>query len=312
MRMYVFIASLLCVFFACHMTEIIMQGKLYRAHGPLYRISEKVGKKYLNNRDYIFDKKEYYKIYHRIIAENLKIKMVIPKTKTQLVKGTGDIEELSKKEFVGLLSETINYLSELQTLEKRSACPMDILEYICYFMECSKNAKDPKGEFEDLLNRKYPELHYDSQYQSIMGAVNGENIALIVDDSFEKMSAKMRQAIRELPAFYALVKNRNASADDPKSDDWDLMTYGQLMAMCNKSFNVPIEQRYKGLGESDASMIFPSLMNPKTRKLIRITMDDVAEAMKTIELLHGDSDAMREARRRLLYNANITLEDIDN
>ena len=134
----------------------------------------------------------------------------------------------------------------------------------------------------------------------------------IIDSIFMNMAKRFMQMIRNLPAFYLLVKNRNAKDTDPKADDWDLMTFGQFMEMADKSFNVPIEQRYKGLGESDASMIFPSMMNPKTRKMVRITMEDAEEARKTIELLHGDSEAMREARRKLLYDANITLEDIDN
>jgi DNA gyrase subunit B len=307
-----FITSLLCVFFATHMPEIVKRGLLYRIEGPLYRIGEKAAKKYNGDIDYIFDKKDYYKIFHKIVAENLKVAVVLPKTKAQMVKGTGEMNELSKKELMKLMHLTVEYLPELRTLEKRSACPANILEYICYFMEATRNAKDPMGEFEDLLQKKFPELHYDSQYESIMGAVDGINITLIIDGIFQNMAKRFMQMIRNLPAFYLLVKNRNAKDSDSKADDWDLMTFGQFMEMADKSFNVPIEQRYKGLGESDASMIFPSMMNPKTRKMVRITMEDAEEARKTIELLHGDSEAMREARRKLLYNANITLEDIDN
>lgn len=307
-----FITSLLCVFFAAHMPEIITRGMLYRIEGPLYRISEKTAKKYHDNIDYISDKNDYYRIFHKIVAENLKVVAILPKTKAQMIKGTGEMNELSKKDLVKLMNLTMQYLPELRTLEKRSACPASILEYICYFMEASKAAKDPMSEFEDLMSKKFPELHYDSQYESIMGAVNGENVTLIIDDIFRNMAKRFMQMIRGLPAFYVLVKNRNAKDTDAKADEWDLMTFGQFMEIADKSFNVPIEQRYKGLGESDASMIFPSMMNPKTRKMVRITMDDAEEARKTIELLHGDSEAMREARRKLLYNANITLEDIDN
>jgi DNA gyrase/topoisomerase IV subunit B len=90
------------------------------------------------------------------------------------------------------------------------------------------------------------------------------------------------------------------------------MTYGQLMKLCNETMSVDIEQRYKGLGESDAIMSFPSLMNPKTRRLVRLTMDDVIKTTETFRLLHGDSNELREARRQLLANADITLQDIDN
>ena len=145
-----------------------------------------------------------------------------------------------------------------------------------------------------------------------MGAVDGTNITLIIDNIFMNMAKRFMQMIRQLPTFYVLVKNRNAKDTDPTSDDWELMTFGHFMEMVDRAYSGIIEQRYKGLGESDASMIFPSMMNPKTRKMVRITMDDVEKAKKTIELLHGDSEAMRDARRRLLHDADITLEDIDN
>ena len=307
-----FIASLLCVFFATHMPEIINHGLLYRIEGPLYRINEKTAKKYNQSVDYVFSKKDYYKIFHKIVAENLKVAMVLPKTKTQMIKGSGEMTELNRKDLIKVMDATIGYLPELRTLEKRSACPADILEYICYFLEASKSAKNPMQEFEDLLSKKFPELHYDSQYESIMGAVDGTNITLIIDNIFMNMAKRFMQMIRQLPTFYVLVKNRNAKDTDPTSDDWELMTFGHFMEMVDRAYSGIIEQRYKGLGESDASMIFPSMMNPKTRKMVRITMDDIEKAKKTIELLHGDSEAMRDARRRLLHDADITLEDIDN
>ena len=58
--------------------------------------------------------------------------------------------------------------------------------------------------------------------------------------------------------------------------------------------------------------MFRTMMNPKTRKLIRITMKDVEDAMETLKILHGDSAEMREMRRKILDEADITLDDIDN
>lgn len=127
-----------------------------------------------------------------------------------------------------------------------------------------------------------------------------------------KMAKRFFRLIKEAPTFYLLCKNKNSAKSDPRPDDWDLMTLGQFLLMCESSFQIGIEQRYKGLGESDADMIFPSMMNPKTRKLLRITMDDVEDAMETIKLLHGEGDELREARRKLLASADITIQDIDN
>lgn len=307
------IKSLLCVFFAKHMPEIIRSGKLYVVMPPLYRLSPKDMKKFNLSRDYLFDKNEYYAIYHKNIVENLKLAMVTPKTKTDIIKGKGEVVELNKKDGIHMLHQTVDYLDELRGLVKRSACPMEVLEYICYFWVMASHAPgDRMSLFEEMVHKKFPELHYDSVYQSIIGSYKGENIALIVDDIFQKMARRMFRLIDEAPTFYILVKKRHASKTDPQPDNWDLMSYGQFLEMCDGAFQVDVEQRYKGLGESDASMIFPSMMNPKTRRLIRLTMDDIPAAIEVMNLLHGDGEKLREARRDLLRNADITLQDIDN
>lgn len=47
-------------------------------------------------------------------------------------------------------------------------------------------------------------------------------------------------------------------------------------------------QRYKGLGEMSAEQLWETTMNPATRNLIQVTLEDVTEASKMIELLMGD------------------------
>ena len=91
------IKSLLCVFFAKHMPEIIRSGKLYVVMPPLYRLSPKDMKKFNLSRDYLFDKNEYYAIYHKNIVENLKLAMVTPKTKTDIIKEKVKLLSLIRK-----------------------------------------------------------------------------------------------------------------------------------------------------------------------------------------------------------------------
>ena len=294
------------------MPEIVTSGRLYRVIPPLYRLNGKESKTYGLPTDYLFSKVDYYHLLHKIIANNLDICVVWPHSETDLIKGTGEVVELSKKEKIAMLDATSNYLDELHTLQKRAYCNADILEAVCYFKVMTSASENPQKKFETLMKKKFPELRYDPDLQSIIGAYNGQNVSLIVDDIFTKMSSRMMKAIAEGPAYYVLVKNKNAKKSDAKADDWDLMTYGQLLEMCDKTFRIDIEQRYKGIGESDASMVFASMMNPKTRKLVRITMDDIPAAMETIKLLHGPGEDMRAARRKLLAEADITLQDIDN
>ena len=47
-------------------------------------------------------------------------------------------------------------------------------------------------------------------------------------------------------------------------------------------------QRYKGLGEMSAEQLWDTTMNPATRNLIQVTIEDSAAATEVIEMLMGD------------------------
>ena len=66
-------------------------------------------------------------------------------------------------------------------------------------------------------------------------------------------------------------------------------------------------QRYKGLGEMNASQLWDTTMNPSTRTLIQVSIDDMMLAEKNVSVLMGDKANAR--REWIEENVKFTLED---
>ena len=66
-------------------------------------------------------------------------------------------------------------------------------------------------------------------------------------------------------------------------------------------------QRYKGLGEMNPEPLWDTTMNPKTRNLIKVNINDAAIADRRIGVLMGDNVEPR--KEWIDENVEFSLED---
>ena len=91
-----------------------------------------------------------------------------------------------------------------------------------------------------------------------------------------------------LPPLYKLEKGKGKNKQ--VSYAWTDEELEKLQKEMGKGF---ILQRYKGLGEMNPDQLWETTMNPETRTLIRVQIDDEVRSSKRVSTLMGDKVAPR-------------------
>ena len=91
-----------------------------------------------------------------------------------------------------------------------------------------------------------------------------------------------------LPPLYKLEKGKGKQQKVEYA--WTDEELEKLQKKLGKGFSL---QRYKGLGEMNPEQLWETTMNPETRTLIRVQVDDEIRSSKRVTTLMGDKVAPR-------------------
>jgi DNA gyrase subunit B len=297
------IRTLLLTFFYRQMTEIIEQGHLYIAQPPLFRVKKGKQVRYLKDQSELDD-----------FLLNLGV------SKLRLV--VGDKEELEGERLKAVCLDLLRYRKVLGRISKlRDGRLVDALVASTDMQAASVEDKDTLTKqiekIEDYLERVNPEvlplhpvLEEDPKYPGFRLVIEthhtGTRKETVIDRTF---------LIR--PDFAELQKLRKSFAKlgkPPfllKSKDTEIECQ-QLAEVLDQVFQAGQKgqavTRYKGLGEMNPDQLWDTTMDPATRTLLQVRVEDAVAADEVFSMLMGDQV---EPRREFIEQNALEVSNLD-
>ncbi|MGM9926370.1 MAG: DNA topoisomerase IV subunit B [Bacillus sp. (in: firmicutes)] len=152
------------------------------------------------------------------------------------------------------------------------------------------------------------DINYDKVVIMTDADTDGAHIQVLLLTFFYRY---MKPLIEQGKVFIALPPLYKVSKGTGKKE---VIEYAwnddELQGVMKKVGKGSVLQRYKGLGEMNADQLWDTTMNPETRTLIRVLIDDAARAERRVTTLMGDKVEPR--RKWIESNVAFGLEEEGN
>jgi len=294
------IRTLLLTFFFRHMRPLVEGGYLYVAQPPLFRVRRK------KRIEYVFSDEAMSETMLKLGMEGIELKISNGKKPATLEgKDMQDMIALLVKmeEVVAVLARRGMTLEEVMAQGRKINNQRKLPQYyiresgaLKFFQkeaEVEKYLDSIQSEEEDDGSIKAPkvaELHEASELEDLEKKFM--KIGLTLDD-------------------YAGTHNGDGKRFEigAESEEFSAGSLGELLPLIRKMGEKGFEvTRYKGLGEMNHDQLWETTMNPETRTLLRVRMDDVVEAGRMFTILMGSEVA---PRRHFIEQHALEVKDLD-
>jgi len=331
------IRTLLMTFFYRHMRNLVEYGYLYIAQPPLYRM--KKGKQ----EWYVTDQKDY----ERFILENGIGNTVLKNPENgNSISGSRLIELMEKLfKYMSMYQKCIKIGFPRRLLDDLLA---DRAFCTCHFddgetaIPLIRKSLEEKGYFIESIEKIHALEEMDEQ-----GSVHEKNLDLfgeearqdaeeyegVIDDYSITVSGnfegqiisytlfkntlssidflhihELMKSLRTLDRFpVTIVENKRETGEETVIGETN--SFEELHELANvigrKGLSV---QRYKGLGEMNPEQLWETTMNPETRTLYKVTLEDIVEADRIFTVLMGDEV---EPRRKFIQENAFNVRNLD-
>lgn len=265
--------------------ELIQAGKVYIAEPPLYRLEH--------------DKKHFY-----VATQNEYI--------DKCIESIGDIQitfperpkhKISASTFV---HATFDYLTTLRDVSITCNVSSQLLEYVAWGIANNGGSVDTFIKNIDKwlksMSNIYKELWFDKNTNQINAVIDYHDQLVVLDKYLE---TSLDYIIKTIMTYGLLINYKS------KKMNKDVTNTLSTFYVDMEKYYPTIKNRYKGLGSSPAIISKEVIMDPKTRRIIRLTMNDALIMQQMAILLAKDKDSL-SARKDLISGFHFTKNDIDN
>ncbi len=317
------IRTLLLTFLFRHMQPLIEDGRVYVAQPPLFKVAKS------RKERYIFDEDDLQAYLQEMGATGLVVEGLGEG-------GMGPVEDARLRN----LTTVLGRMAELERALRRHG--MTMAEYLANIGEdgalptaIAWSSRAPENR--QFLHGEEGIAEFLRQEEALRGSdevtvyeVGDEDagvaegsredadvvIARIYEQSeLQKEVAKLVDFGADLstwsadgphaPARYRLSRSNGTETTDAQELPSLLAVLEAVRKAGQKGVDV---QRYKGLGEMNADQLWETTMDPERRTLLRVTLNDAAEADRLFSLLMGESV---EPRREFIEKHALEVTDLD-
>jgi DNA gyrase subunit B len=291
------IRTLLLTFFFRHMAALIDKGFVYIAQPPLFKVAE--GKK----ETFLKDEKEMSRFLLARIGEDRSL--------TSEMSGAS----AAGGKLVALLEKMEDYRDHIARLVARGI-PEGLVRAMLDRGMLSKNDFTDKKKVEDLaraaraFDAEKVEVVADEEHSgwalSVVRRVNGVARTVAIDAEFvgSYEIKRVREAARAIGAFLdgPYIVKRNGETERHQT----LPTV--VDAIYESAKKGLVVSRYKGLGEMNAETLWQTTMNPESRRLLQVNVEDAVAADEIFSILMGDAV---EPRRDFIEKNALNVRNLD-
>ncbi len=293
------IRTLLLTFFYRQMQELINRGNVYAAQPPLYRIKKGKSEKYIKNEG------EYLRELLRRATENLVVETAPDEA--------GAVLQVEGSELRTFLNRLDEYQHHFHRVERKLRDAR-----ITGIVSNPELSLDTKADFADERNAvalaerlraigveasiKHDEEHsaWALSYRDSTSAERTIGVDLAVEPEYKHLRSVAKQIARFNRPPFTVVKDGSRQ----ELADWQSLLE-RVKAEGMRDISV---QRYKGLGEMNASQLWETTMNAETRTLLQVRSEDAVEANDIFTTLMGEDV---ENRRKFIEENALDVRNLD-